>query len=32
VPTLLDKDRTVDLLATELAAVTSLLSGLTDDR
>jgi uncharacterized protein (TIGR03083 family) len=30
VPTLLDKDRTVDLLATEFAAVTSLLSGLAD--
>ncbi|HEY5098012.1 MAG TPA: maleylpyruvate isomerase family mycothiol-dependent enzyme, partial [Acidimicrobiales bacterium] len=29
-PTLLDKDRTVDLLATEFAAVTSLLAGLAD--
>ena len=31
-PTLVDKDRTVDLLATEFAAVTSLLAGLTDDQ
>jgi uncharacterized protein (TIGR03083 family) len=30
VPTLLDRDRTVELLATEFAAVTSLLSGLAD--
>ena len=31
-PTLVDKDRTVDLLATEFAAVTSLLAGLTYDQ
>ena len=31
-PTLVDKDRTVDLLATEFAAVTSLLAGLTDEQ
>ena len=32
VPTLVDKDRTVDLLATEFVAVTSLLSGLSDSQ